>query len=331
VDDTANLVIPQRGKNLYPIALAVADYDRTRPLIDGRVKPEGISLTTNTAWIGDFCMRPVYEEYDAAEMSFSWYVAARSRGEPCIALPIFLLRMPVLAYILVREDSPAWTIKDLMGKRIGAPGYRYTVNLWMRGILEDHYGMKATDVSWVTCEREGAGYVPPKDVDITIREGRTPEDLLLKGEVDAIFVPQLQESFLTGKSGLRRLFRDPQAEMRNYFRSTGIFPVTHVLVMKKELVEREPWIAENMYRAFTAAQRQCDELYRYESKMVSLPDAVFILEQQRAAWGENVWSHGLTPGNRKVVETFVRYAHAQNYIPRVPTVDELFAPNTLGL
>ena len=187
-----------------------------------------------------------------------------------------------------------------MGKRIGAPGYRYTVNLWMRGILEDHYGMKATDVSWVTCEREGAGYVPPKDVDITIRERRTPEDLVLKGEVDAIFVPQLRVSFLTGKSGLRRLFRDPQAEMRNYFRSTGIFPVTHVLVMKKELVER-PWIAENMYRAFTAAQRQCDELYRYESKMVSLPDAVFILEQQRAAWGENVvaWLDPRQPQGRR--------------------------------
>ena len=121
------LVDPAKRHNgLYPVTLAVADYDRTRPLIDGRVKPDGIALTTNTSWIGDFCVRPVYEEYDTAEMSLSWYVMARTRGEPVVALPVFPLRMPVFAYVFVREDSPYTKPSDLVGKRVASILYRIT-------------------------------------------------------------------------------------------------------------------------------------------------------------------------------------------------------------
>jgi 4,5-dihydroxyphthalate decarboxylase len=322
---------PAASAGLYPIDLAVADYDRTRPIIDGRVKPDGIALNTETAWIGDFCTRPVYEQYDAAEMSLSWYVAARCRGEPVVALPIFPLRMPVLAYVLTRKDAPYFEPKDLKGKRIGAPLYRLTVNLWLRGIFRDHYGLAPEDVTWVTCETEGAaGFVIPKGITVEAAKGGTPEQLLERGEADAILVPQLPESFLAGTSNMRRLFRDPQAEMRGYVQRSGIFPITHTLVMKAELAKREPWIAENLYRAFAAAQRACDRFIFADSKHMSLPDAVFILEQQRAAYGDNAWAQGLGP-NRKVIETFLRYAHEQGYIPRPMGVDELFAENTLGL
>jgi 4,5-dihydroxyphthalate decarboxylase len=319
------------SKGLYPIDLAVADYDRTRPIIDGRVKPEGIALNTETSWIGDFCTRPVYEQYDAAEMSLSWYVAARCRGEPVVALPIFPLRMPVLAYVLTRKDAPYFEPKDLKGKRIGAPLYRLTVNLWLRGIFRDHYGLAPQDVTWVTCETEGAaGYVIPPGITVEAAKGGTPEQLLERGEADAILVPQLPDSFLAGTSNMRRLFRDPQAEMRGYIQKSGIFPITHTLVMKAELAKREPWIAESLYRAFAAAQRKCDQFIFADSKHLSLTDAVFILEQQRAAYGDDAWAQGLAP-NRKVIETFLRYAHEQGYIPRPMRVEELFAENTLAL
>ena len=121
--------IAPRTKPL-PVHLAMADYDRTRPIIDGRVKMAGVDLKVDTAWIGDFCTQPVYERYDVAEFSLSWYVAARMRGEPVVALPLFPLRMPVLAYLFVRDDSRISCPRDLIGKRIGCPGYRYTVNLW---------------------------------------------------------------------------------------------------------------------------------------------------------------------------------------------------------
>ena len=140
------------------LSLAIAEYDRTRAIIDGRAKPEGIKLDVDCAWIGDFCHFPVYERYDIAEMSFSWYVAARLRGEPVIALPIFPLRMAVHGYFFVRADSPIQSPAELVGKRIASTGYRYTVNLWLRGIMKDIYGVSPEQLKWFTNEKEGAGF-----------------------------------------------------------------------------------------------------------------------------------------------------------------------------
>src|SRR5579885_1765993 len=322
---------PAASQGLYPIDLAVADYDRTRPIIDGRVKPEGIALNTETGWIGDFCIRPVYEQYDAAEMSLSWYVAARCHGEPVVALPVFPLRMPVLAYVLTRKDAPYFEPKDLKGKRIGVPLYRLTVNLWLRGIFREHYGLAPEDVTWVTCETEGAaGYVIPKGIKVEAAKGGTPEELLERGEADAILVPQLPQSFLAGTSNMRRLFRDPKAEMQNYVRRAGFLPITHTLVMKAELAKREPWIAVSLTRAFAAAQRHCDAFLFSDPKHLSLADAVFFVEEERAAYGDNAWAQGLSPDS-KAIERVFRYASDHGYIPRAMRVDELFAENTLWL
>lgn len=318
-----------RAKAVFPIDIAFADYDRTRPLIDGRVKPEGIALKSNTSWIGDFCTRPVYEEYDAAEMSFSWYVAARDRGEPCLAIPIFPLRMAVWAYVYVRADSNITKPSDLIGKRIGTQGYRYTVNLWLRGIFKEYYGLAPEQVSWATSETEGAGYVVPKGINIEIKKGVSAEEKLRRGEVDAIFTTSVPKEFLAGEGWIRRLFIDCQGEMQRFVQRTGIMPITHTLVLKKQLAEREPWVAESLYNAFVTAQRQCDEIYHTDPKLMSLLDSVFILEQQRAAYGADPYVQGLK-ANRKIVETFVRYAHDQGYISRRLPVEELFAPNTLA-
>lgn len=319
-----------RAAGLYPIDIAFADYDRTRPLIDGRVKPEGIALKANTSWIGDFCTRPVYEDYDAAEMSFSWYLAARDRGEPCIAIPIFPLRMAVWAYVFVRADSGITKPSDLIGKRIGAQGYRYTVNLWLRGLFKEHYGFSPEQATWVTNEPEGAGYVIPQNVKVEIRKDKSPEEKLRDGEVDAIWCTSVTPAFLKGESWVRRLFPDCQGEMQSFVKRTGIMPITHTLVLKKQLAEREPWVAENLYRAFVAAQRSADEIYQTDPKLMSLLDSVFLLEQQQAAYGANPYVQGLAP-NRKIIETFVRYAHDQGYISRRIPVEELFVPSTLTL
>ena len=200
-------------KGLVPLNVVLADYDRTRRIIDGRVKAEGIDLKVTDLYAGDFCMMPVYEQYDVAEMSFSWYVMARSRGAPVVALPVFPLRMPVLAYILVDRDSPYHKPQDLIGKRIGASHYRLTVNLWLRGIFRDHYGLSPEQTTWVTCETvEGAGFVIPHNIKHVVAQGSTAEQLLARGEVDAIFVPVLPQSFVEGRSRFRRLFADAQSE-----------------------------------------------------------------------------------------------------------------------
>ena len=326
--DEQQLLEKTGRKTDVTLTLAIAEYDRTRPIIDGRVKPDGIKLDIDCAWIGDFCHYPVYEKYDIAEMSFSWYVAARLRGEPVIALPVFPLRMAVHGYLFCRSDDPFTGPRDLIGKRIASTGYRYTVNLWMRGIMKDQYGVAPEQMHWVTNEPEGAGVEIPKGIDFTIVKDKSPDELLFARAADAVVGAVIPQSFQRGDARIRRIFSDTCAEMRGYFKKTGIFPITHVIVMKESLAREQPWIAENLVHAFRRSQQLCDEL-NDEPKRHSTPESVFILEEQRAAYGAP-WKHGLEP-NRHVVETFVRYAHEQGYIPRRPAIEEFFAPNTLKL
>ena len=312
------------------LLIAFGDYDRTRPLIDGRVRPRGVNPTYRTEWIGHFCTRPVYEEYDVAEMSLSWYVAARCRGEPVVALPIFPLRMPVHAYMFCRADAPYMSPRDLVGKRVAVPGYRYTVNLWLRGILQDVYGVSPDQIHWVTGEREGAGYVIPPGIDVTLREGQHPETLLRNGEVDAVFSPEILPAIQQAEPWVRRLFPDAEAELAQYVKSSGILPITHTMVVGTALHARAPWLAESLMTAFREAQAIADEA-QAEPKYFSDPAALFAVERQRARYGAHVYAHGMAAPNRHIIETFVRYAHEQGYIDRRPSLEELFAPGTLDL
>jgi 4,5-dihydroxyphthalate decarboxylase len=317
---------PAAARNAtLPLNIAFSDYDRTRPLVDGRVVPHGIAPTYTLEDIAQFCERPVYEEFDVAEMSLSWYVAARGRGEKVIALPIFPLRMPVHAYMFVRSDSPVTSPSQLKGKTIGCLGYRFTVNLWLRGIVQDHYGVRPDEMNWVsTLASEGAGFEYPAGVNVRVIPGASPQELLLDGTVDAIFSPVILEGITNGDPRLRRLLPDSRAEMAAYYAQTNILPITHTVVVAESLLAREPWIADNLLEAFRTAQSICDETYR-EPKFLSTFDAVLNLEEQRRDFGETTYVHGLKR-NRHIIETFVRYAHEQGYIAKLPDVDSLFAP-----
>jgi 4,5-dihydroxyphthalate decarboxylase len=313
--------LPKLG---LPLRVAFSDYDRTRPLVDGSVPMRGIAPTFTLDDIGQFCIRPVYEEFDVAEMSFSWYVMARDRGEPVIALPIFPLRMPVLSYLFCRSDAPFRTPADLKGGRVATEAYRLTVNLWLRGICNEHYGLAPHDVEWFSSfKEEGAGFVIPKSVRVTLDAGDA-EELLLAGKVDAVFSPTIPRRFGAGDPAIRRFFTDHEAEHAAYYRKTKIVPITHVMVVGEALLEREPWIVSSLLDAFRAAQAAVDEAYR-EPKFLSFPGALGALEAQRALLGPTLYTHGLE-GNRHVLETFVRYAHEQGYIKRRLDVDGLFAP-----
>ena len=316
---------------LYPFDVAIADYDRTRPLIDGRVKAKGLVITTHTPDVrGDFCTRPVYEAFDASEMSFSWYLEARDRNAPCLALPFFPMRMAVWAYVFVRTDSNITKPSDLIGKRIGARGYRYTVNLWLRGLFKEHYGLAPEDTVWVTAETENNGYQIPSGIKIELRRNSDPIENLKSGVVDAIYCTGIPAAFERGERWIRRLFPDTQAEMRSFVARTGIMPITHAFVMKQQLAVAKPWIAESLYRALVESQAVADQIYNSDAKLMSLLEAVFILEQQKSLYGANPYAHGVAP-NRKTIATFVRYAHEQGYISRAIPVDELFVRETLNL
>jgi 4,5-dihydroxyphthalate decarboxylase len=305
------------------LTLMLADYHRTRPLLSGEVTAEGIQLKPRRAETGEACMRPVYEEFDIAEMSLSWYMMARCRKEPVIALPIFPLRMQIHPYIFCSSSSAIGGPEDLKGKMIGMDQYRLTVGLWARGILQEYYGVKPADCMWVTSEPEGAGFQPPPDVKITICNAPT-EALLLRGEIDALIPPNIPPSFRNKDPRIRRLFQDPRDTITEYFRKTNIFPITHTLVVRQSLFDEYPWVAASLLKAFTEAENLCRKSYDY-AKRLALPSAVLILEEEEELFGNNPWAHGLTPENRIVLEKFGQYAEEQGYIPYRPQLSELFA------
>lgn len=314
------------------VTMAIADYDRTRLLVDGRVRPAGIDLAVTVGSIPEFCLVPVYEQYDVAEMSLSWYLMAHCRNEPVVALPVFPLRMPVHAYMYTRADAPYTNPRELVGKRIGTKRYRSTINVWLRGILKDFYGIVPSDFHWVTPAEEGGGFVVPDGIEVTLKPGEMAdiEAMLFAGEIDALFTPVLPEAVLRGDRRIRRLFPDSRAESRAYSRLTGFLPMTHTIVMSKRLFEREPWVAQSIAAAVVESQRRWVDFAHADPKHLTACEAVYTLEEERAAYGPDPWAQGIA-ANRAALETFIRYAHEQGYIDRRPAPEEIFAANTLGL
>ena len=309
-----------------PLTLLLADYHRTHPILAGEIKARGIEFAPHRAEAGLACMKPVYEEYDIAEMSMSWYVMARSRGEPVVALPIFPLRMQIHPYIFCSASAPIERPEDLKGKRIGMDQYRLTVGLWARGILQEHYGVRPQDCRWFTNEPESedAGFQMPADVEITCANQST-EAMLLRGELDALIPPNVVPSFRKKDPRIRRLFKNARGTVTDYFRKTRIFPITHTLVVRQELFEKQPWIVASLLDTFTEAEKLCRKSYDY-AKRSAFPSAVLIIEEEEELFGENPWGHGLTGENQVVLEKFVEYANQQGYIPNRPALGDLFAP-----
>ena len=303
------------------LTFSVADYHRTRPLLNGDVTIEGINLKPHETARGVACMRPVYEEFDVAEMSLTLYVMARSRGEPVYALPIFPQRLFIQPLVFT---SPASNIRepgDLKGKRVGIPLYRLTVGLWARGILEEHYGVSPDQIHWITSEPEGSEYDVPAEVKLTQGEADA-EELLLKGEIDALITPNVPKSYRAGDARIRRLFHECRESITEYFQKTRMFPITHTLVVREEWLEKEPWIVAKLVEAFGVANRHSWNEYEYP-KRLSFPTAVLMLEEEESAFGKDPWQHGLEP-NRFVLEKFMEYAVAQGYIPKRLDMGEAF-------
>ena len=310
--------------NKPKLSLMMTRYDRTQPFFAGAVTIAGADLEVCPPPVqGDACYQPVYEQFDIAEMSLSWYVMARLRGEPLIALPIFPLRMFIQPYLFCREPSTIKTPEDLRGKRIGIQQYRITVGLWARGILKEHHGVDYSDNRWITSEPEGAGFRIPGNINLELTDENL-ERQLPDGKLDALLLPNVSKAFRAGDARIRRVFSDCRAAVRNYFQATGIFPITHTMVVHERLLAKYPWLTQQLVAAFNEADHQCQIEYEYP-KRFSFPTAVLFLEEEEKRFGKNSWAHGLDP-NREVLEKFVEYAKDQGYIPYQPALDEIFAP-----
>jgi 4,5-dihydroxyphthalate decarboxylase len=320
------------------LTLAVWDYDRTRALQDGRVRPEGIRLTYLPLGMPESFFRMLrHAEFDVSEMSLSWYTrTVFTEPRPFVAIPVFPSRMFRHSSVYVNANCGIREPKDLVGRRVGCPEYQMTAAVWVKGILADHYGVPVNSVTYHTggLKEPGRQEVPmhlPADISVTpVPRDRTLSDMLEQGEIDALYTAEMPTTFIERSPNVRRLFPDYEREERDYFQKTGIFPIMHTVVIRNDLHERRPWVAQSLTKAFVAAQQIAyHDLYDTTALKTMLPWLTAHVEATRNTMGsDDYWPYGIDR-NRDTLATFVRYSHEQGLTPRRLQPDELFAPSTL--
>jgi len=323
---------------LLPLTLAAENYDRTRGLIDGSIRPEGIDLNFIPLAVEETFWRMTrYLEFDASEMSGTAYLVERSRPNPrFIAIPVFLSRTFRHSAVYVRSDSGIEEPRDLIGRRVGIPEYGLTALTWVRAFLQHDYGVQPSQIKWEVGGLEQAGreerapFQPPADVSIeAIPPDKTLSAMIDEGTIDAIVAPRMPRPFAEGSPTVRRLFPDYRQVEENYYRRTGLFPIMHFVVIREDLYREHRWIAESLYKAFCQAKEQALR-YLFEPNVLvcSLPWLVPEVERERAIFGNDLWPYGVAE-NRATLEAMVAYHAEQGIIPNAPKIEELFAESTL--
>jgi 4,5-dihydroxyphthalate decarboxylase len=322
------------------LTLASGDYDRVRPLWDGSVTAEGLDLNVVLLPPEEIFFRMArYQDFDAAEMSMSSYLISKQRRTPrFVAVPAFPSRKFRHGDIYIRSDSRIKKPEDLRGGRIGVPEYQMTAFVWVRGILEDFYGVAATGVHWFSGGTEKPGreerlriVLPPSFQLTAIPNDTTLFDLLRRGEIDAVFTARVPSPFVRGEDWMVRLFPKYKEVEKEYYRQSGIFPIMHTVVLREEVYERYPWAAQSLYKAYLQAKDLCFERHLNAPALpVSLPWFGEAMEETLGMMGRDFWPYGLEL-NRKTLEKMLEYMCKQGLLPEdyQPCLEDLFAPNTL--
>jgi 4,5-dihydroxyphthalate decarboxylase len=306
------------------LTIACGDYDRTRDVLSGAVPTDGLTLLPVTPSGGApeiFFRSTRYLEFDVCELSLSAYLSTLDRDDqPFVAIPVFLSRAFRHGNIAVREDAGIQRPEDLRGKRVAVSEYATSASVWIRGMLRDEYGIDPTDIEWYSRREEkidtGRGGIllrrlPPGDFATHLREGR----------VDALIGSMVAEG-----PGIRRLFPRYWEVEADYYRRTGIFPIMHLLAIKRHVYEENPWVARTLFKAFAEARLRCAQ----RQEQTSVPPYMLAwvrryVDEQRELLGDDVWTYGVQP-NAVVLETFARYAHEQGLTSRRMSLDEMFVP-----
>ncbi|MFZ5850468.1 MAG: ABC transporter substrate-binding protein [Actinomycetota bacterium] len=320
------------------LSLACGDYDRTRALEEGRVRPDGIDLVYLRLPVEETFFRMMrYQEFDVAELSLSSYVISLQRDPPpFVALPVFTSRSFRHGSWYVNAGAGIGRPEDLQGKVVGTPEFQLTAGVWARGILAEQHGVAVDSVTYRTGGQEEPGrvekvplHLPPSIVVAAVPPGRTLSGMLVEGEIDALCTPRIPGPFAAGDARVRRLFADVVGAERAYFAATGIFPIMHVVVVRRDVYHRHPWVAQSLYQAFLRAKEEARvRLYDSSVLPVMLPWLVHQVEEAEQVLGRDFWSYGLE-GNRETLATFLRYHYEQGLSARLRSPDELFAPESV--
>jgi 4,5-dihydroxyphthalate decarboxylase len=320
------------------LTLSCWDYDRTRALADGSVRPDGIDLVYLAQPVEETFFRMLrYREFDCSEMSLSSYVASLNSDEPpFIAIPAFPSRFFRHSCIFVSTASGIRKPEDLKGRRVGVPEYQMTAPVWIRGILSDDHGVTVTDVEHFSGGEEEPGRDEKIKLNLPgairvrpIGPTQTLARMIAEGEIDALVTARAPSTFHTQPDKVQRLFPSYVEQEKAYYRRTRIFPIMHTVVIRRDVYQRNPWVAQSLYKAFVAAKEKAFELFRQTAAMPAmLPWFVAHVEEARREMGEDWWPYGLA-ANRHVLDTFLRYHHEQGLSKRRFAPEDLFAKETL--
>jgi 4,5-dihydroxyphthalate decarboxylase len=321
------------------ISLACCDYDRTRALFDGRVPVEGceivgVPMSPEEAFHRAF----KYQEFDVTELSMSSYMNVQSRGgSPYIGIPAFVSRLFRHSSIYVRKDAGISKPEDLKGKTIGVPEYQMTAALWVRGILQDEYGVMPSEIAWRNGGLEEGGREErsplhlPDEIDLqSIPKDETLAEHLNDGRLDAVISARAPSCYHSNDE-IVRLFPDYKAAEQAYYAKTGMFPIMHLVGVKRSIVEKHPWLPVNLYVAFLKAKQLCyEEMEQVGHLAHTMPWPVYELEQVRKLMGEDHWKYGAIE-NEKEISAMTRYSFDQGISARKLEAEDLFAESTFEL
>jgi len=323
------------------------DYPRIAALASGKAKISDGEVRFTPGKIGDMNTQVFLgpQTYDISEIGLHPFILAYANDEfrDYTLLPIFPLKVFRHKSIFIRTDRGITKPQDLRGKSIATPGFSSTSLTWIRGILQDEYGISPNDVEWVLSGKDSgknlsgkvSGYenlIPDGLNTKTGSPDKDESDLLESGEVDALFHALQPRAFIEGDPMVGRLFPDSRATEKAYFKKTGIFPIMHSVAIRKSLLKEHPWLAQATFNAYSKAkQLTYKKMIELGWAFDALPWYGQELEATRAIMGDNFYSYGLDKPNRKTLEALCRYSFEQGMSSRQLTIEELFAPEGLGL
>lgn len=325
------------------LTIATWDYDRVRPLMDGRVHVEGCDINFITV-PPEECFHRAWnhKEFDVTEIGLSGYIIAVSRGSgsfgvsPYVAIPAFLSRSFRCSGIYIRTDRGIESPADLRGKKVGVPEYQITAAVWSRGYLSDEYGVRVEDMRWFQGGMDDPGRKDkwpnnlPADFPLTLlKEGETLNALFKEGKLDALICPRTPSSYRDGRTPVRRLFEDFEAVEKAYYRKSKVFPIMHPVGIRRDIYEKHPWLAFNLYKAFAEAKRisQAD-LFETAALKIGLPWVVSSALGAQEVMGEDIFPYGVA-ASRPTLEAAIRYSMEQHMAVRQVAVEELFPATVL--
>ena len=326
------------GAARLSLTLAMTEYDHARDLTSGLVQPQGIALTPLILPIEEIFFRYLKNfEFDVAETSFAKYISMTGDGaSPIVGIPVFPARVFRHSAIYIRSDSGISDPKDLEGRTVGIPEWAQTAGVYVRGLLSEYYGVRLDRIRWTQAGVNEPGRVEkvnlelPASVHYLSRPDKSLSDMLLSGEIDAAITARPPDSFLRGEPNVARLFPDFQAEEEAYYAATRIFPIMHVMTVRRTVLEAHPWVAMNLLKAFEISKNASVERIReITTSRIPLPWGAAIAAQVAAKMDGELWPYGVSQ-NLHTLDAFCRFAHDQHLTKSRLTVADLFPEEVIA-